>query len=121
MDRNNRSKLNRSRQVGRVFFILGLWLGAALPALSQAQNNPDDAELLQRNCMGCHAAGVAGAPRYAERSDWQQRIEQIGWEQLVANGWQGTGRMPAKGYCFQCDKADFERLVRRMVPPEALP
>lgn len=107
---------NRAGRTGRAFFA-----GALISSLAGLLSAQDYDQLLQRNCMGCHASGIAGAPRYGVAADWTERIETDGWENMVRRGWEGVGRMPPKGYCFQCSASDFEHLVRRMVPESALP
>lgn len=52
------------------------------------------------SCAACHAAGVAGAPLFADKAAWADRISK-GVDTLYSNainGFQGTaGYMPAKG------------------------
>jgi len=56
-------------------------------------------------CMACHGAGIAGAPKYGDKSAWGPRIAQ-GLPTLFKHaleGFQGkAGYMPAKG-----GRADF--------------
>lgn len=51
-------------------------------------------------CVVCHAAGVAGAPKFGDKAAWKDRIAQ-GKDTLYKNalkGFQGkVGFMPAKG------------------------
>ena len=51
-------------------------------------------------CLACHAAGVAGAPKFGDVPAWVERIAQgneILYEHAIA-GYQGeAGYMPAKG------------------------
>lgn len=96
---------------------LALLLGA-LP-LATAAESVD--ERLQRNCMGCHAAGIAGAPAYLSHDDWAERIETTGWDQMVDNAMSGVGRMPPKGYCVACSREDLELLILRLVPDDLHP
>ncbi len=99
-------------------FLFAVFLGG-FPAYSMAQSIVE--ERLQRNCMGCHAAGIAGAPAYMNQDDWATRIEKTGWEQMVDNAMNGIGRMPPKGYCVACDRDDLEVLIRRLVPDNLHP
>jgi cytochrome c len=52
-------------------------------------------------CKVCHDAGLAGAPKLGNASDWQARLNAGGMEQLYQHalvGFKGkTGVMPAKG------------------------
>jgi cytochrome c5 len=57
-------------------------------------------KLYEANCQACHAAGIAGAPKFGDKAAWAPRLEK-GAETLYANaikGFQGeTGMMPPKG------------------------
>ena len=68
-------------------------------------------------CMGCHAAGVAGAPKVGDKAVWSERIAQ-GYETLVAhavNGYKGkNGQMPAKGGNPDLDDVEVARAVAYM-------
>jgi len=47
-------------------------------------------------CMACHAAGVAGAPKFGDQASWGGRVEK-GADTLYANAINGVNAMPAKG------------------------
>ena len=51
-------------------------------------------------CMACHAAGIAGAPKFGDKTAWAERIKQgapVLYEHAI-KGYQGkAGVMPAKG------------------------
>ncbi len=47
-------------------------------------------------CSVCHAAGVAGAPKFGDKAAWAPRIKQ-GKDTLYASALKGKGAMPAKG------------------------
>ena len=68
-------------------------------------------------CMGCHAAGVAGAPKVGDKASWSERIAQ-GYDTLVAhavNGYKGkNGQMPAKGGNPDLDDVEVARAVAYM-------
>jgi cytochrome c5 len=57
-------------------------------------------QVYQSACVACHGAGIAGAPKVGDASQWARRIAK-GLDTLYAssiNGLQGsTGVMPAKG------------------------
>ena len=51
-------------------------------------------------CMACHAAGIAGAPKFGDKTAWAERIKQgsATLYQHAINGYQGkNGMMPARG------------------------
>jgi len=47
-------------------------------------------------CSVCHAAGVAGAPKFGDKAAWSPRAAQ-GIDALVASAIKGKGAMPPKG------------------------
>ena len=52
--------------------------------------------LYKQACVACHAAGVAGAPKFGDRVAWAPRIQQ-GVPALVQSVINGKGVMPPKG------------------------
>jgi cytochrome c5 len=57
---------------------------------------PDGKKLYEAVCSSCHNAGVAGAPKFADKGAWSARIKQ-GVNVLYASAIKGKGIMPAKG------------------------
>jgi len=60
------------------------------------------------SCTACHAAGVAGAPKYGDGAAWKDRIAQgkSVLYQHALNGFQGkSGFMPARGGANLSDAA----------------
>lgn len=51
------------------------------------------AEVYQAKCMGCHAAGVLGSPKFGDASAWSGRIG-AGLEALTTASLKGKGKMP---------------------------
>lgn len=47
-------------------------------------------------CAACHAAGVAGAPKFGDADAWSARIK-TGFESLVASALKGKGAMAPQG------------------------
>lgn len=69
--------------------------------------------LYKQACMACHAAGVAGAPKFGDKAAWAPRI-QTGVEALTASAIKGKGAMPPKGGSSASD-ADIHSAVLYMV------
>lgn len=67
-------------------------------------------EIYNQACVGCHSAGVAGAPRYGDNVAWSQRLAN-GMDALIASAMKGKGAMPPKGGCFNCSDADIRDAV----------
>ena len=69
-------------------------------AVATATPARDGQQVYQASCVACHDAGIAGAPKVGDKSQWAKRIAK-GLDALYAsavNGVQGSaGVMPAKG------------------------
>ena len=69
-------------------------------------------------CFACHGTGAAGAPKYADKAAWVDRIAQGNatlYEHAI-KGYQGkTGFMPAKGGRADLSDADVKAAVDYMV------
>jgi len=69
-------------------------------------------------CAACHAAGIAGAPKFGDKAAWAPRIAQ-GPSVLhdhATKGFQGkAGVMPAKGGNASLSDADVKAAVDFMV------
>jgi len=50
----------------------------------------------EKNCVACHATGVAGAPKVGDKAAWAEHIAE-GTEHLVQAAIKGEGAMPPKG------------------------
>jgi cytochrome c5 len=65
-------------------------------------------------CAACHNAGLAGAPLYADDSQWETRLIK-GLEMLTSNAYNGYNAMPAKGLCMDCSEEEIKRSVEYML------
>ena len=65
-------------------------------------------------CQVCHAAGVAGAPKFGDKAAWAPRIG-AGVDALTASAIRGKGAMPAKGGAATASDADIKAVVQYMV------
>lgn len=68
--------------------------------------------LYKQACQVCHAAGVAGAPKFGDKAAWAPRI-QAGVDVLYATATTGKGAMPARGGTTASD-ADLRAAVDYM-------
>jgi cytochrome c5 len=75
-------------------------------------------QIYQTTCVACHDAGIAGAPKLGDKSQWAKHIAK-GLDTLYAsavNGVQGsTGAMPAKGGNPALSNAEVRAAVDYMV------
>ncbi|MEO7401763.1 MAG: c-type cytochrome [Polaromonas sp.] len=69
--------------------------------------------LYKQACVACHAAGVAGAPKFGDKAAWAPRIK-TGLDALYASATKGKGAMPPKGGSAASD-ADIHAAVDYMV------
>ncbi len=89
---------------------------AAAPAATTAK--PDGRKVYDTACTACHAAGIAGAPKFGDKPDWAARIAQ-GQNTLYTHaiaGYQGKGGvMPPRGGNASLSDADVKAAVDYMV------
>lgn len=79
-----------------------------------AAANPGAGEALYKQaCVACHAAGVAGAPKFGDKAAWAPRI-QTGIDAMTTSVIKGKGAMPPKGGSAGSD-ADIHSAVVYMV------
>jgi len=53
-------------------------------------------QVYQAQCVACHGAGVAGAPKFGDAAAWGPRIP-TGYEALLTSALKGKGAMAAQG------------------------
>ena len=56
----------------------------------------DGAATYKDACAVCHAAGIAGSPKFGDKAAWAPRIA-TGMDALYNTALKGKGAMPAKG------------------------
>jgi len=99
-----------------LLIISAFGVGTLTAGLAFAEN-PDaaDAErIYAETCSVCHGAGVGGAPRPDNSSDWAPRVA-AGVEDLYYNTIDGLGSMPAKGTCMGCTEDELKAVVDFMI------
>lgn len=69
--------------------------------------------LYTQSCAVCHAAGIAGAPKFGDKAAWAPRLAQ-GVDGLTASAIKGKGAMPPRGGTAGSD-ADIKAVVAYMV------
>lgn len=88
---------------------------APTPAATVAAAAPAGAgeALYNKACFACHAAGVAGAPKFGDKAAWAPRIA-LGLDTLVSVAISGKGAMPPKGGVADATPADIRAAVEYM-------
>ena len=69
--------------------------------------------LYKQACTVCHAAGVAGAPKFGDKAAWAPRVA-LGLDGLTASAIKGKNAMPPKGGSTASD-ADIKAAVQYML------
>ena len=70
-------------------------------------------DVYKGSCQTCHAAGVAGAPKFADAAAWAPRISK-GMDTLYTHAINGFNAMPAKGLCADCSDDEIKAAVDYM-------
>ncbi len=86
---------------------------AAAPTTQVAAASGGGEALYKQVCVACHAAGVAGAPKFGDKAAWAPRIA-LGVPQLVQSVLHGKGAMPPKGGSA-ASEAEIRATVEYMV------
>jgi cytochrome c5 len=93
-------------------------VAAATPAPAGAAPATDGKKVFDGNCVACHGAGIAGAPKLGDKAAWAPRIAQ-GVNTLYSHaigGFTGKGGvMPPKGGNGTLSDADVKAAVDYMV------
>jgi len=88
---------------------------AAMTATAPAAaGKPDGKKVYDTTCMACHAAGVAGAPKFGDKAAWAPRLK-TGVDALYASSLKGKAAMPPKGGNTALPDADVKAAVDYMV------
>lgn len=87
-----------------------------LPAAAAPAPGTSDVgeKLYKQACAACHIAGVAGAPKFGDKTAWAPRIA-TGMDAMVAAVISGKGIMPAKGGAAGASDADLRAATQYMV------
>ena len=86
---------------------------AAAPASTATVAAGAGEALYKQACAVCHVAGVAGAPKFADKAAWAPRLA-LGVDGLTASVIKGKGAMPPKGGSAASD-ADIKSAVTYML------
>jgi cytochrome c5 len=79
-----------------LLLLAGLISGSAWPSAARAEKMAEGRRVYVEVCAACHTNGVAGAPRYGDRGDWEKRLPR-GKSELMRSVFKGKGAMPPKG------------------------
>lgn len=92
---------------------------AAAPEASQvaaaddSKVDPAGIKLYDTICFACHAAGVAGAPKFGDQAAWKPYIE-TGMDTMLQKAIHGVGAMPPRGGSQASDE-ELRAAIQHMV------
>ena len=87
---------------------------AQAPAAAPAAINPAGEKLYKTVCLACHAAGVAGAPKFGDKAALAPYIAK-GEDAMLKIVLSGKGAMPPKGGAMNASESDLRAAVQYMV------
>jgi len=87
--------------------------GAAKASASAAKVS-GPALIYKQNCAACHNSGVAGAPKFKDKSAWKKRSAK-GLDTLTKHVIEGYKAMPPMGGCSSCSKEDLKVTVQYLL------
>lgn len=87
---------------------------AAAPVAAAPKEPRSGQAVYESKCVTCHAAGVAGAPKFGDAAAWSPRASQ-GIDTLFDHAWNGYNAMPAKGLCMDCSEDEIRGAIQHMV------
>ncbi|MGA0033613.1 MAG: c-type cytochrome [Burkholderiales bacterium] len=93
--------------------LAALCCGLAFAPVAAAQTLKSGEQVYKEVCMVCHAAGVANAPKFADRKAWTPLIAE-GQAVLTAHAWVGVRGMRAKGGNPNLSLEEFARAAAYM-------
>jgi cytochrome c5 len=72
-------------------------------------------DVYKKHCVVCHAAGVAGAPKFQDKASWSTR-QSKGIDALLKTATSGLNAMPPKGTCMTCSNDELKAAIQFMLP-----
>ncbi|HRO19642.1 c-type cytochrome [Alcaligenes phenolicus] len=85
----------------------------AAAAADDSKVDPAGIKLYDTICFACHAAGVAGAPKFGDQAAWKPYIES-GMDTMVQKAIHGVGAMPPRGGS-QASDDEIRAAIQHMV------
>ena len=111
--RSEASQRERTAPVGKVY-VEGDDIPNPAPAVVASSEPRSGEQVYNGACAGCHAAGVAGAPKFADKAAWAPRIK-AGDDALWNSLMNGKNAMPPKGMCMDCSEDELKAVLAYVV------
>ncbi|MFN4290067.1 MAG: c-type cytochrome [Permianibacter sp.] len=111
--RSEASQRERTAPVGKVY-VEGDDIPNPAPAVVASSGPRSGEQVYNGACAGCHAAGVAGAPKFGDKAAWAPRIK-AGDDALWNSLMNGKNAMPPKGMCMDCSEDELKAVLAYVV------
>jgi cytochrome c5 len=86
----------------------------AAPGAQTVAGKADGKKVYESTCIACHGAGVANAPKFADKKAWAMHLMH-GTEHVYENALKGKGAMPPKGGNLTLSDAEVKAAVDYML------
>ncbi len=86
----------------------------AAPVVAVVEGPRTGKSLYDTKCSACHAIGVAGAPKFGDKTAWGARVSAKGLDGLFTSAWNGINAMPPKGTCNDCSEDEIKAAIAYM-------
>ncbi|KTD52801.1 c-type cytochrome [Legionella quateirensis] len=83
---------------------------------AKVENKEPGQETYEQYCIVCHRDGLAGAPKFRDKTDWAPRLSGRTIDELVSSATKGLNAMPPKGTCAECTEGDLKAAIQYMLP-----
>lgn len=111
---DNRTTDERIAKVSKVYLEGEIDIAKIAAAPKKSAKARTGKELFTSTCSTCHAAGVLGAPKYGNKTDWAPRAAQ-GIDALLKSALHGKGNMPPRGTCGDCADSEIKSAIEYML------
>ena len=88
--------------------------GGVEPAPAPPAQGLSGAEIYEKHCAACHAAGLNEAPKTGDAEAWRPRLAK-GMDALLRTTREGLNLMPANGLCMTCSDDELLAAIEHMI------
>jgi cytochrome c5 len=104
----------RLKPIGLVYQVGDIDITKVVSAPKSSKKARSGKTIYSASCQACHATGVAGAPKFGNKTVWKARIA-LGLDALMKTAINGKGAMPPRGTCGDCSDKELKNAVEYMI------
>jgi cytochrome c5 len=113
-DAHPNTLVERIKPIGSVYQVGDIDITKVVAAPKASKKARSGKAIYSATCQACHATGVAGAPKFGNKTDWKARIA-TGLKALMKTAINGKGAMPPRGTCGDCSDKELQNTVEYMI------